>query len=220
MGKKFLPTQPAKRLEALADGVFAIVMTLLVLELTIPIISEHHTNAEITRELLDLWPKFLSYFLSFLILGVYWIIHHYIFENIKLYDSTLAWLNILFLLFVSLIPFTTSLMGEYFLERTPTLLYGIQLLSMFLLGFSLFTYSTSNLRLVNDDYPAALRRGTKYMAYIYFSVLTIAIVFSFIQPLVSVSIYGLIVVVFILFTGLGRSEYVVSAGLVTEKDSN
>ena len=220
MGKRLIPTKTAKRLEALADGVFAIAMTLLVLELAIPVLSEHHTNTEITRELANLWPKFLSYSLSFLILGVYWIIHHYIFENINLYDSTLAWLNILFLMFVSLIPFTTSLMGEYFLERTPTLIYGIQLLIMFLLGFSLFTYSTTKFRLVNDDYPVVLRKGAKYMAYIYFTILTTAILFSFFYTVVSVAIYGLIVVVFIIFTGLGRSEYVVSAGLVDEKDSN
>jgi len=55
MGKRIIPTKPAKRLEALADGVFAIAMTLLVLELAIPVLSEHHSNSDITRELFNMW---------------------------------------------------------------------------------------------------------------------------------------------------------------------
>ena len=209
--KRFIPHYPAKRLEALADGVFAIVMTLMVLELAIPFISENSTNQEITRALFSIWPKILTYFLSFMILGVFWLIHHFIFENVKVYDTTLAWINIIFLMFVSLIPFTTSFLGEYFLETTPTLIYGLQLFLMFFLGFSLFAYSTAKNRLVEADFDAEIAKGGKVMGYIYFVILVIAIVFSFIKPVVSVSIYGLIVVLFIAFSGFGRAEYVITA---------
>ncbi len=209
--KRFIPFYPAKRLEALADGVFAIAMTLMVLELAIPFISGESTNKEITHALFSIWPRVLTYFLSFMILGVFWLIHHFIFESVKVYDTTLAWLNILFLMFVSLIPFTTSFLGEYFLETTPTLIYGLQLLLMFFLGFSLWTYSTVKNRLVDADFDTSLAKGAQVMGYIYFIILIIAIVFSFIQPIVSVSVYGMIVVLFIVFSGFGRPEYVVTA---------
>jgi uncharacterized membrane protein len=124
----------ADRQKTLADGVFAIVMTLLVLELAIPEIHDG-TNRELTQALEAMWPKFLAYTLSFMILGVFWLIHHFLFDNIAYYDSRLAWLNTLFLLFVALVPFTTSLLGEYLMEKTPTILYGIQLLIIFLWGF-------------------------------------------------------------------------------------
>ncbi len=215
--KGFMPNYPARRLEALADGVFAIAMTLMVLELAIPFISGDSTNIEITKALFSIWPRLLTYFLSFMILGVFWLIHHFIFENVKAYDTTIAWLNIIFLMFVSLIPFTTSFLGEYFLETTPTLLYGLQLLLMFFLGFSLWTYSTAKKRLVNADFDSNLAKGAKVMGYIYFVILIIAIIFSFIKPVVSVSIYGIIVVLFISFSGFGRPEYVVTATSFTRK---
>lgn len=215
--KRFIPFYPATRLEALADAVFAIAMTLMVLELAIPFISGDPTNKEITQALFSMWPRFLTYFLSFMILGVFWLIHHFIFENVKAYNTTLAWLNIIFLMLVSLIPFTTSYLGEYFLETTPTLIYGLQLLLMFFLGFSLWTYSTTKKRLVNADFDTDLAKGAKAMGYIYFIILIIAIIFSFIKPVVSIAVYGVIVVLFIVFSGFGRPEYVVTATSFTRK---
>ncbi len=203
------PYYSPKRLEALADGVFTVAMTIMVLELTVPVIT-FNSDREIILQLISMWPKFISYVLSFLVLGVYWIIHHKIFDIIKRYTSTLAWLNILFLMIVALIPFTTSLLGKYFLETTTTFIYGIQLLLMFILGYSLYSYATSRIEILYEEVDKKDVRGVKVMGYTYFGILIIALVFSFIIPLISIIIYGLIVLVFILFSAINKDEYVIS----------
>ena len=86
---------PTNRLEALADGVFAIVMTLLVLELGVPVVAEA-TNAEIGEALAEMWPEFLIYALSFLVLGAFWLMHKMMFESIVMSDPPLTWLNVVF----------------------------------------------------------------------------------------------------------------------------
>jgi len=209
-----------KRLQALADGVFAVAMTLLVLQLIVPVIQAGPgLNEQLTQDLFGLWPRFVTYILSFFIAGMFWLMHHFIFDEIQWYDSTLAWLNILFLLFVSLIPFTTSLLGNYFLEKTPSILYGIQLLIMFFLGFSLFSYSRSKPQLIKSDSNSLFVKEVKLMGYIYFILIAIAIVLAFFFPAISLLIYGSIVLLFILFTGLGKSEKVIAWSYKRQKNS-
>jgi uncharacterized membrane protein len=195
----------ADRLKALADGIFAVAMTLLVLELVVPEIKDI-SNKELTGILLSMWPKFLAYVLSFLIAGIYWLIHHSIFDAIKYYDATLAWINILFLLLVALIPFTTSLLGEFFLQNTSTIIYGIHLLLMFLGGYSLWTYATWKRILVIPDLDPGLITGARRMGYVYFVILSIAIIVAFFIPLISVIIYGLFVLAIIVFTAIGKTD--------------
>jgi uncharacterized membrane protein len=92
------------RLEALTDGMFAIVMTLLVLEITVPQISSHEPDvvrSELSKRLLDLWPKIFSYVISFIILAIYWRAHHRQFHYITHSDGVLVWTNIMFLMAVS-----------------------------------------------------------------------------------------------------------------------
>ena len=207
------------RQQALADGIFAVAMTLMVLQLTVPIVTGLDINHRLTLELLNMWPMVVSYFLSFFIVGMYWLIHHFIFDNIKYYDSTLAWLNILFLVFVSLIPFTTSLMGRYFLQKTSTIVYGFQLLIMFFLGFSLWSYATGKKNLVDSSVEVTVIKGAKTMGYIYFIIMIFAIAFGFIMPLVSVFTYGLIVILFIIFTSIGKPEKVIIWSTNKKKES-
>ena len=195
----------ADRLKALADGVFAVAMTLLVLQLVVPEIKDI-SNKELTQILLSMWPKFLAYGLSFLIGGIYWLIHHSIFDAIRYYDATLAWINIVFLLFVALIPFTTSLLGEYFLQKTSTIIYGVHLLLMFLGGYSLWTYSTWKHILVVPDLDPGLVKGARRMGYVYFLILSIAIIVAFFIPLISVIIYGIFVLTILIFTAIGKTN--------------
>lgn len=200
------------RQQALADGIFAVAMTLMVLQLTVPIIGGPDINSRLTQELLSMWPKLVSYFLSFFIVGMFWLIHHFIFDNIEYYDTTLAWLNIVFLMFVALIPFSTSLLGTYFLERTPVFIYGLQLFMMFFLGYSLYSYSRGKKQLLKSDESKPLIRAVKVMGYIYFVIILIALVFTFILPLVSIIVYGTVVILFIIFTVIGQPEKVVVWG--------
>jgi uncharacterized membrane protein len=139
------------RLAALTDGVFAIVMTLLVLEIGIPEIAPSSLHAELPQRLLELWPKLLSYGISFILLGMFWYLHHIAFHYIKRSDNGLVWLNILFLMFVALIPFSTSLFGSYGTEQLSLVIYAGNLLVVNVMRFLFWTYATGKYRLVDRD---------------------------------------------------------------------
>jgi len=139
------------RLEALTDAVFAIVMTLLVLELSIPEIAHPSLQAELPRRLIKLWPKLYSYVLSFIVLGLLWRLHHLAFHSIKRSDNVLVWLNIIFLMFVALIPFSTSLLGNYGTEQIPVVVYAINVLLALVMRLIIWAYATGKYRLVDRD---------------------------------------------------------------------
>ena len=109
------------RLEAFSDGVIAIIITIMVLELHAP---EHATWAA----LLPLWPVFLSYVLSFIYLGIYWNNHHHLLQAIKHVDGRVLWANMHLLFWLSLIPFVTAWMGQNRFDPEPVALYGVVLL--------------------------------------------------------------------------------------------
>ena len=96
------------RVGAFTDGVFAIAITLLVLGLDVPA-GDH----DITRRVLDNWPDLLAYFLSFAVIGRFWMAHHRFFGSLRRYDDRLVGLNLLYLSFVVLVPFTTELLGDH-----------------------------------------------------------------------------------------------------------
>lgn len=112
------------RVEALTDGVFAVAMTLLVLDIKVPELAQELASAELPYRLLALWPKFLSYAISFVILGVYWVGHHLQLSFIRSADRPLLWINILFLLWVALVPFSTALLSEYTKNRLAIAVYA------------------------------------------------------------------------------------------------
>lgn len=121
------------RIEALSDGVFAIAMTLLVLKLEVP--EHQHSNDEMLRQLLDLKPQFLAYVVTFLIAGGFWFLHHLTFHFIKHVTAFLVWVNLLFLMFVSLLPFSAGLMGHLFMHPVSQFFYfGNQLAISLLLN--------------------------------------------------------------------------------------
>jgi uncharacterized membrane protein len=140
------------RLEALSDGVFAIAMTLLVLELRVPEV-EGTSLAELPSRIMVLWPRFLSYALSFVVLGIYWIGHHNQFHYIKRSNRTFMWITILFLMCVSFIPFATALLGTYTQQPIATTIYGSTLVATGLALYLQWWYATTNYRLVDPDLP-------------------------------------------------------------------
>jgi len=105
------------RLEALTDGIFATVMTVLVLSLSVPVIANNITGSKLSSEVVvgieALWPNILGYVLSFLLLAVLWISHHSVFHYVTRVDRALLWLNTLFLLTIGFLPFSTALIGMY-----------------------------------------------------------------------------------------------------------
>lgn len=154
MSKKLnltLETISKTRLEALSDGIFAIVVTLLVLELKIPETSKDATNLEIWNELFHLFPKLLSWIVSFGIVIVIYLNHHRLFNQIRHISKTLFWINSYLLLCVSLIPFPTALMGENPLNKLAVSFYGLvmTLMSFGFVFIRLYLIKNKNLLLKN-----------------------------------------------------------------------
>lgn len=109
------------RLEAFSDGVIAIIITVMVLELKIP----HEAGPDVLRPLV---PKFLSYVLSFIFIGIYWNNHHHLFQAVRQVNGRILWANMNLLFWLSLIPFVTGWMGENHFAAWPVALYGAELL--------------------------------------------------------------------------------------------
>jgi uncharacterized membrane protein len=107
------------RVEAFSDGVLAIVITLLVLEIKVPHVLDHSDAAQ-WAALKELIPKIAAWVISFLFVLVFWVAHHYLFNSLRKVDRGLLWINGMFLLFMSFVPFPTALAGEYPLS-TPAL---------------------------------------------------------------------------------------------------
>jgi uncharacterized membrane protein len=116
------------RLIFFSDAIFAIVMTLLILEIRAPDnVPSDVAATEVPNLVWALWPKFFSYVLSFLVIGTYWIAHHQTFRYVRSYNRTLLWLNLVFLLSISFIPFPTDLLGEYGELRFSVIVYAASL---------------------------------------------------------------------------------------------
>ena len=130
------------RMAGLSDAIFAIVLTLLVLELKLPeaasaLVTDTSaalTNGDLARRLAERVPQLIGYVQSFLVAAVYWVAHHWDFEHIRHYDRRLLWLNLMFLLCLGLMPFSTALVGAY---GDLTLGWGIYAVNMALIGFML-----------------------------------------------------------------------------------
>jgi uncharacterized membrane protein len=128
MTNDFTPFEIGKnRIEALSDGIFAIVMTLLILELQVPNLPATSPNVQVTPALLALWPKFVSYLVAFVSLGVFWVVHHIMYHAVRRADRVLLWLNIAFFMFVSLLPFSTSVLNAFPRALIAPFLFGANL---------------------------------------------------------------------------------------------
>lgn len=147
-----------RRVEAFSDGVFAIALTLLVLTVKVPPVA-NISEEKLQQFLLEQWPTYLSYALSVVVIGIFWVAHHGVFNYIKRADRGLFWLNILFLLCVTFIPFPTALIGEFSHYRTSVVIYGASLAVTGGVLDIIRWYATSGGRLVDKDLDARLNRA-------------------------------------------------------------
>jgi TMEM175 potassium channel family protein len=161
------PTQPEDvgrgRVEALSDGVFAIVITLLVLEIRVPHIEAPDSIGELARALMTLTPKFVSWVISFVTVCVIWLNHHRLLKLASRIDNGLFWLNVNLLLWTSFIPFPTALMGEYPANTLAVMFYGLVMLLMGLGFVFMRVRMLGHDDLLRDDVDRAVfRRGLKF----------------------------------------------------------
>lgn len=176
------------RLEALSDGVIAIIITIMVLELKVPHGYEFN-------DLRPLIPKFLSYVLSFIYLAIYWNNHHHMMHTVKQVRGGILWANFHLLFWLSLIPFTTAWMGENNFKQMPMALYGIILL------MAAIAYFILQRLIVHDHGPNSILAraiGKDYKGKASPILYSLAIASSWISPWVAGLIYVLVTLIWLI----------------------
>jgi len=149
------------RIEAFSDGVFAIVVTLLVLDLRVPDLHDHNSVAELCEKLREQLPKFLSWLISFIIVCKFWLNHHHLLGQARYANYGMVWLNSLFLMFQSFIPFPTGLMGEYPSNPLAVTIFGFVMSANTVMFLVLQRYILR--KLIKPEFAAAvdLRIGVR-----------------------------------------------------------
>ncbi len=153
------------RLEALSDGIFAVAMTLLVLDLRLPVAATihgeaGHGEAGLGRALLDLAPHLVVYLMSFMTLGIFWVGQQTQLNHLARGSRDLAWIHLGFLFAVTLMPFSTMLIGTFMADRVALLAYWANILLLGVFVFASWRYAI-RAGLVRDDAPAGLGRAVE-----------------------------------------------------------
>jgi uncharacterized membrane protein len=168
------------RIEGLSDGVFSITMTLLVLKLEVPMVMHHSTNADMLDQLLELGPAFATYVVTFLIAGGIWFLHHLTFHFIRQVNGLLLWVNLLFLMFVSLLPFSAGLMSHLLVHPVSQFFYIGNQLAIALLLNAHWLYAKRR-DLLDSAAPSQISRLTLRIAMAV-AVFAISMIVAFFLP--------------------------------------
>ena len=185
-----------ERLIFFSDAVFAIAITLLALEIRLPAIEGELTNDELAKSLIALWPKYLGYAISFLVIGFIWIGHHRKFRFIKRYDNNLLLLNLVLLMVIAFIPFPASVISEYG-NRTATIFYALVMALAGLLSAALWEYSSFHNRLINPELETQYRRKETRGPLLMSAIFLISIGIAFFNDDLAKTSWGLIVFVYL-----------------------
>lgn len=170
-----------ERIIFFSDAVFAIAITLLALEIRLPVESVSLNDAELFQQLMSIGPAYLGFAISFLVIGGFWIGHHRRFRFIERYDSRLMFLNLLILMCIAFIPFPTSILSEYG-NLTATVFYAATMAVTGIFSSLLWMYASRGRRLVPEALDDALIRNELRLTLIVPVVFVVSIGLAFINP--------------------------------------
>jgi len=190
-----------QRVEAFSDGVFAIAITLLILEIKIP---DHDSlaNRSLSTYLWGLWPKYFAYLFSFIIIGIFWANHHYIFKLYKRTDHTFNLLNVFFLMTISFLPFPTAIFGEYIEDpthrNTAVSFYALGLMLPSFAWLLMWLYASNRRRLIDErlteNFVRYLTRVFIVSNLFYF----LALLISFFNPIATIVLIVVLALVYLM----------------------
>jgi uncharacterized membrane protein len=175
------------RMEAFSDGVIAIIITIMVLELKVPHGSDW-------RALLPLYPVFLSYTLSFVFLGIYWNNHHHLFQAVRSVDGRVLWANLHLLFWLSLIPFVTGWLGQNHFASVPVAMYGVILFSS---GGAYYILAHTLIGIHGKESTIAKALGRDIKGKVSVVLYALAIPFAFVSPGFSCGLYVLVAAIWL-----------------------
>ena len=176
------------RLEAFSDGVLAIIITIMVLEMKIPKGTDMETLA-------PLLPVFLTYFGSFIYLGIYWNNHHHLMQATSRVNGSILWANLNLLFWLSLFPFVTGWMGENHFEQNPVALYGVVLL-LAAIAYRILSHFVVKNEGKESIIGQALSKNSKENFSI--ALYAVAVGIAFYQPIISVAVYVAVAILWII----------------------
>lgn len=170
------------RLEAFSDGVIAIIITIMVLELVAP----HAEHVPTPADLLPLWPAFLSYVLSFVYIGIYWNNHHHLLQSCERISGSVLWANLFHLFWLSLIPFVSAWMGENDFAAWPVALYGV---ALWMCGLAYYILERLLIRINGRESLLGSAVGIDTKGLLSLVLYTAAIPLAFVNPWIAFAIY-------------------------------
>lgn len=167
------------RVEAIADGIFSVAMTLLVLEIKLPATESLPSHTDLVHRLLSLESSLTIYVISFLLLGMFWVSHHYQFHFVRRADRTLLWINLLLLLCTTTMPFSTALLGQHAHLWLPFLIYSVNMLLLLLFLFLNIDYLARHPELASPSLTPAIVRAFKRRQLLFALVPVLSAVVAF-----------------------------------------
>jgi uncharacterized membrane protein len=183
----------SSRILPFSDGVFAIAITLLAMQLDVPIRSiPNETAGSLAYRVLQLWPMFESFVISFLVIGVFWVSHHRLFRLIRRYDTVLIWLNIVLLMCISFLPFSTELLGTHGGNQFALVFYSASLVVTGLVQLTIWLYASHRHRLIEADLDRHTIWFFTMRSLTLPFVFTLSVPVSFYSPRVALNLWVLI----------------------------
>ena len=177
----FTPNIKVERVISFSDAVFAFAITLMALSIDIPDLPTHLTQSELLDKLYGLYPQFESYIISFAVIAIFWVSYHQVFNHIKGSHITMVYLNLLFLLLVTLLSLSTSLVINYGTYQIPYVIYCIIVIMTSSLLATIWWHATRDKRLVDKNLHPLFIKGVLVSLISIPIVFTISIIISFVD---------------------------------------
>ena len=188
------------RILALSDGVFAVAITLLIFAIAVPATT---TDAGLPKALLGLWPRYLAYVVSFVVIARFWVVHRLAFRLIAREDAMLVWLNLLLLMFVAFLPFPTAVLGEHSGSPAAAVLYAISVVLTAIASAAYWWYASGRGGLLRPDARRAQVRALRARSLsgpVFFALtLPIAVFAPYAAEILWILIFPLTWLVFVWF---------------------
>ncbi|MFD7448307.1 TMEM175 family protein [Kitasatospora sp. NPDC059827] len=190
-----METRDTGRIEAFSDGVFAIAITLLVLEIKIP---QAHGAAELWRALGAQWPSYFAYVVSFLVIGVVWVNHHTLFAHLARVDRTLMFLNLLLLMLISVLPFPTAVVAQNLRNgsaaNVAAAVYGAVMVGQAVLFSAFWNHVTRTGRCFDEQVDVPAARAARWRFELGLVVYPLTVALAFLSAPAALAVHGLLAV--------------------------
>lgn len=187
---------PVNRLEAFSDGVIAIIITLMILNIKIPEVSDGASGSEIWKQWFKVLPTLISYVLSFIIIGVLWVNHHQFFHQLKHLDKKLLWYNLYLLFWMCILPVSTAFLGTHIQMPEATAIYGF---NMFMVSFAfaiMREYVHRSEHLLIENLSKAMRKKLRSKIMVTVALYFLSIFAGYISIYISLAIFVLIIIIY------------------------